>query len=108
RVSSKARPESSPAANGNPESGSSAAWPGILDRTPSDKLRACANRVEESTYRINPSFRAWLSHKNKFRYGLWPELQSFHRLSQSGRRKSHMHSLSTLIGRDFLFRARLS
>jgi hypothetical protein len=37
-----------------------------------------------------------------------PELHSFHRLSQSGRCTSHMHSLNALIGRDFLFRARLS
>ena len=57
---------------------------------------------------ISPNLRACSSQRNKLRYGFCPELQSFHRLSQSGRRTSHRHSLNTLIGRDFLFRARLS
>ncbi len=51
-------------------------------------------------YRRSPRLLACSSHRNRFRYGLHPELQSLHRLSQSGRLKSHMHSLSTLIGRE--------
>jgi hypothetical protein len=61
-----------------------------------------------SSYFISPSFLACAAHKNRFKYGSSRELQSFHRLSQSGRRKSHIHSLSTLIGRELLPLARVS
>jgi hypothetical protein len=57
---------------------------------------------------INPSDRACSSHKNRFKYGFRPDCQSVHRLSQSGRRKSHTHSLNTLIGRVALSRERAS
>ncbi len=60
------------------------------------------------SYFISPSFRACFAHKNKFKYGSSRELQSFHRLSQSGRRQSHMHSLNTLIGREPFPRVRVS
>jgi hypothetical protein len=59
-------------------------------------------------YFISPSFRACSAQRNRFKYGLFREFQSFHRLAQSGRRKSHMHSLSTRIGRELLPRVRAS
>jgi hypothetical protein len=59
-----------------------------------------ARRDGKHPYFIKPSFRACSAQRNKFRYGLFRELQSLQRLLQSGRRQSHTHSLRTRMGRD--------